>query len=78
MVMVHEGLIRPCAYEHMYKGLSNVPNTLNDLAARKIWGKGVISIGEDQSKALFVIPYRWSDIVIRKVIRKFLFSCSVL
>jgi len=52
MVMIHEGLISPCAYEYMYKGLSNVPNALNDFAARKIWGKAVISIGEDQSKAL--------------------------
>jgi hypothetical protein len=36
----------------VYKGLSNVPNALNDLAAPKIWGKGVILIGEDQPKAL--------------------------
>ena len=52
MVMIHEGLIRPCVYEHVYKGLSSVSNALNDLAARKIWGKGVITISDDQSKSL--------------------------
>lgn len=52
MAMIHEELIRPCVYEHVYNSLSSVPNAMNDLAARKIWGKGVITIGEDQSKAL--------------------------
>ncbi len=52
MAMIHEGLIRPCVYEQVYKGLSAVPKAFNDLAARKIWGKAVVTIGEDQSKAL--------------------------
>jgi NADPH:quinone reductase len=52
MVMIQEGLIRTCVYEHVYKGLSSVPNALNDLATRKIWGKGVITIVEDQSRGL--------------------------
>jgi NADPH2:quinone reductase len=52
MAMIHEGLIGPCVYEHVYKGLSTLPNAFNDLAARKIWGKAVVTIGEDQSKGL--------------------------
>ena len=52
MTMIHEGLIEPRVYEHVYKGLSTVPNAFNDLAARKIWGKAVVTISEDQSKGL--------------------------
>ena len=36
MVMIHEGLIRTCVYEHVYKGLSSVPNALNDLDPREL------------------------------------------
>jgi NADPH:quinone reductase len=49
--LIHEGFIRPCVYDHVYKDLSSVPSALNDLAARKVWGKGVIRIGEDQPRA---------------------------
>ena len=41
---MRRGGIKPTAYEKRYHGLEQVPDALNDLAARKIWGKAMIHI----------------------------------
>lgn len=50
MAMIREGLIGPCVYEHVYKGLSTMPNAFNDLAARRIWGKAVVTMARISPK----------------------------
>lgn len=41
--MLEQGLIRPAIYAQ-YRGLESVPHALQDLAARKVWGKAIIDI----------------------------------
>ncbi|KAI9815985.1 MAG: hypothetical protein M1827_001977 [Pycnora praestabilis] len=42
--MLDHGLIKPVIYEKRYQGLEDVPRALEDLTARKVWGKAVIHI----------------------------------
>ena len=44
---VEAGEIRGMAYDEPYKGLEAVKDALEDLAARRIWGKAVIQITEE-------------------------------
>jgi NADPH:quinone reductase len=41
---VEEGTIRPAVYPKAYTGLESVGTALTDLAARKIWGKAIITV----------------------------------
>lgn len=52
IAMVNEGSLQPTVYEREYSGLSHVPEMMNDLAARKIWGEAVISIASGYSQSL--------------------------
>jgi NADPH:quinone reductase len=44
--MIANGQIEPIIYSGNYVGLSSVPEALEDIAARKVWGKAVIHIDE--------------------------------
>jgi NADPH:quinone reductase len=41
--MLESGKIKPVIYG-TYRGLESVPSALDDLAARKVWGKAVVEI----------------------------------
>lgn len=41
--MLQRGVIKPVIYG-TYSGLESIPNALDDLAARKVWGKAVVEI----------------------------------
>jgi NADPH2:quinone reductase len=43
--MLDAGMIQPTVFDKKYEGLSSIPSAMNDLAARKIWGKAVILLG---------------------------------
>ncbi|ROT36311.1 quinone oxidoreductase [Sodiomyces alkalinus F11] len=42
--LVDSGRIAPVVYDTVYDGLESVPRALNDLNARKVWGKAVITV----------------------------------
>ena len=44
MEMIEKGLIKPTVYKEKYYGLEDVPRAMDDLAARKLWGKAVIHV----------------------------------
>jgi NADPH:quinone reductase len=48
--MLVAGKIKPVVYG-TYNGLKSVPEALDDLAARKVWGKAVIEIQPSQRGA---------------------------
>jgi NADPH:quinone reductase len=48
--MLVAGKIKPVVYG-TYNGLKSVPEALDDLAARKVWGKAVIEIRPSQRGA---------------------------
>ena len=52
VAMIDQGFLQPTVYERKYSGLSQVPQMMNDLATRKIWGKAIISIASDYSQSL--------------------------
>jgi len=41
--LLQRGAIKPVIYG-TYAGLESIPNALDDLAARKVWGKAVVEI----------------------------------
>lgn len=42
--MLEGGLVKPTVYARSFNGLESVPSAMKDLAARKVWGKAVISV----------------------------------
>jgi NADPH2:quinone reductase len=50
MALIEAGLLRPTVFDRKYSGLSQVPSAMNDLAARKTWGKCVITLDDDQTR----------------------------
>ena len=42
--MLEAGKIKPVIYDTQYSGLESVPRALEDLAARKVWGKAVVDV----------------------------------
>ncbi|KAB5566962.1 quinone oxidoreductase [Coniochaeta sp. 2T2.1] len=46
--LIEEGKIRPVVYDEVYKGLESVPRALKDLEERKVWGKAVVTVDNDQ------------------------------
>ncbi|KAL1961121.1 hypothetical protein VTO42DRAFT_3066 [Malbranchea cinnamomea] len=50
MKLVESGLIKPIVYEKKYDGLEGVRTAMEDLQARKIYGKAVIDIKQSSSR----------------------------
>ncbi|ETS73218.1 hypothetical protein PFICI_15163 [Pestalotiopsis fici W106-1] len=50
--LIEAGQIKPAVYAGKYQGLESVPTALEDIAARRVWGKAVIQIStaDDQSE----------------------------
>jgi NADPH:quinone reductase len=48
--MLVAGKIKPVVYGTYY-GLDSVPKALDDLAARKVWGKAVVEVQSSQRGA---------------------------
>lgn len=46
MDMIDRALVKPTVYKEKYYGLEDVPRAMNDLAARKVWGKAVFHVAE--------------------------------
>lgn len=42
--MIEKGLVKPTVYKETYHGLEDVPRAMDDLAARKLWGKAVVDV----------------------------------
>jgi transcription elongation factor SPT5 len=54
MGLVDSGKIKPVIYRERCRGLEELPRALEDLSARKVWGRGVLRInegGEEEEKA---------------------------
>ncbi|WVO22267.1 uncharacterized protein IAS62_003597 [Cryptococcus decagattii] len=49
--LLSKGDIRPIVHSTPYKGVEGVVQGLKDIEERKIWGKGVIIIREEEIKA---------------------------
>ncbi|TPX07235.1 uncharacterized protein E0L32_010829 [Thyridium curvatum] len=49
--LIDSGKIKPMVFDKAYNGLESVPEALNDISSRKIWGKAVVNISEGSSKA---------------------------
>lgn len=50
--MVEKGDIRAVVYDEIYRGLTEVPRAMKDLEERRVWGRAVVEIGEqDDQKA---------------------------
>lgn len=49
MSLIRSGAVKAVTFEKRYRGLSEVRNAMVDLQARKIYGKAVIYIDENES-----------------------------
>jgi NADPH2:quinone reductase len=49
--LMDSGAIKPTVYETEYRGLESVLQALKDLAARKVWGKAVILLDDQEQKS---------------------------
>jgi NADPH2:quinone reductase len=47
--MLKQGLIKPVIFETKYQGLESVPQGLQDLAARKVWGKAIVHVSPEMA-----------------------------
>ncbi|KAH8906195.1 NAD(P)-binding protein [Coniochaeta sp. PMI_546] len=50
--LIDEGKIRPVVYDEVYKGLESVPRALKDLEERKVWGKAVVQVDQEEEVPL--------------------------
>lgn len=50
--MCEKGLLRPTIYDKEYTGLESVVPAMRDLASRKVWGKAVIRIDQEERAKL--------------------------
>ena len=48
--MLEKGLLKPTVFDTEYNGLDNVVRALEDLSARRVWGKAVIRIAPEVPK----------------------------
>ncbi|EEH35549.1 alcohol dehydrogenase [Paracoccidioides lutzii Pb01] len=48
--LIESGAVKPVTYERRYRGLREVQNAMADLKARKIYGKAVIYINENETE----------------------------
>lgn len=46
--MLQRGVITPVVFDTTYHGLESVPRALQDLAARKVWGKAIVHVAPEQ------------------------------
>ena len=54
MKFVNDGSIKPVIYKEEYVGLECVPRAMDDLKARKTWGRAIVTIdgqGDIEGKA---------------------------
>jgi NADPH:quinone reductase-like Zn-dependent oxidoreductase len=45
--MVEDGSIKAVVYDEVYRGLDDVPGAMQDLGKRKVWGRAVIEIANE-------------------------------
>ncbi|OIW25952.1 NAD(P)-binding protein [Coniochaeta ligniaria NRRL 30616] len=50
--LIEEGKIKPVVYDEVYKGLESVPRALKDLEDRKVWGKAVVQVDDEEEVPL--------------------------
>lgn len=44
--MVESGAIQPVVYKETYRGLQDVPRAIEDLDARKVYGRAVVQLSD--------------------------------
>jgi NADPH2:quinone reductase len=49
--MVAQGAIQPVIYKTPYQGLDSIVKALEDLEARKVWGRAVVTLSEDMESS---------------------------
>jgi NADPH:quinone reductase len=49
--MLRKGHIKPVIFDTKYKGLESIPDALQDLAERKVWGKSIVFVQPENRKA---------------------------
>jgi hypothetical protein len=49
--LIKDGLLNPTVFENEYRGLESVVKAMEDLAARKVWGKAVVLISPENDRA---------------------------
>lgn len=64
MKFVNDGGIKPVIYREKYVGLESIPRAMEDLKARKTWGRAIVTIdgqGEIEGKAKLWKALTWLD-----------------
>lgn len=52
MGLIERGLLKPTVFDKKYKGLESVREVLKDLHERRVWGKAVVRICEQEGKVM--------------------------
>lgn len=47
--MLDKGLVKPTVFNRKYRGLESVVKALQDLSARRVWGKAVVTVEDSPS-----------------------------
>jgi NADPH2:quinone reductase len=47
--MADEGAIKPVVYDRPYRGLKDIARVFENMEARKVWGRAVVSLLDSES-----------------------------
>jgi hypothetical protein len=48
--MVERGIVDPVVYKERYKGVEDIPRAMRDLHGRKVWGRSVVVIADEDGE----------------------------
>jgi len=48
--MWEKGLVKPTVFDREYRGLESVVDAMKDLSARKVWGKAIVLLEDEETK----------------------------
>jgi len=48
--MWEKGLLKPTLFDREYRGLESVVSAMKDLSERKVWGKAVVLIEQEEEE----------------------------
>lgn len=51
MGLVERGAINPVIYREQYRGLAELPRAMEDLKARRAWGRAILTVDGEAEKA---------------------------
>lgn len=50
MGLVESGAIKPMIYREQYRGLAELPRAMEDLKARRAWGRAILTVDGEAEK----------------------------